>query len=120
MKVKIKIKTAEFKELVSVAKHYASKKYFIDYLPIKRLNLINFVFWGVKKQMTWAENYTGDSVKNKLKTFNLDVNHYEALQHIFNLETQSISEYPKAIFYGVTEQVHKQVTQKLTLLAMND
>lgn len=115
MKVKIKLKICQFNELVSVATAYTRNKFYtVHWSNVQKLNLRGFIYFGLKKQIEWGSN---NEWLEKNKTLTIDINHFEALKHIFNLERDNVGDYPKAIFWGLTEQVNKQINQKLILLS---
>lgn len=114
MKIKFKIKICEFNELLSVATAYTKHKFYtVHWSNIQKLNLRAFIYFGLKKQIEWGSN---NEHIEKTKTIAIDINHFETLKHIFNLERDNVSVYSKAIFWGLWQQANKQVEQKLILL----
>ena len=104
MKIKIKITNDEFCELVKVIGAIPFAQ--IEITDIEFLNLKQFYLDGIRKIHSYSFNHVPT---NKVKTFSIDVNQYQAIKIVFQQLVNVVCGYAKVIFLTIQGDAERQI-----------
>lgn len=104
MKVKLKITVGQFAALLGFVRD--TKYEGLEHLQV--LNCKAFVSFGLKKLIDFQYGYA--TSYSKTKTFNIEINQYNAIMSLLNLHREHLQPYDLAIFVTLQNQTRNLLT----------
>jgi len=109
MKIKFKCTPEQYGELVNIVGNLPYNQ-----IAITNLDLINLKFFWFEGTKRMQDFHFNKKQLNKVRSFTIDINHYEALKNALNECGNIVSQYAKSVFITIKQYAEPQILQAVS------